>query len=102
MNKIDLNLSKHVEQQRVNSSNDASRTAQAEQSAKPATSASPSEPDAVKVSERAANIGRLAARASELPDVRQEKVDALRERIQSGSYNPKASEIADAVIKEED
>ena len=38
MNKIDLNLSKHVEQQRVNSSNDASRTAQAEQSAKPATS----------------------------------------------------------------
>ena len=62
MNKIDLNLSKHVEQQRVNSSNDANRAAQAEQSAKPASSASPSEPDAVKVSERAANIGRLAAR----------------------------------------
>ncbi|HYJ48216.1 MAG TPA: flagellar biosynthesis anti-sigma factor FlgM [Pyrinomonadaceae bacterium] len=101
MNKIDLNLSKHVEQQRVNNSGDASRAAQTEQPAKPAAPGSPSEPDAVKVSERAANVGRLAARAAELPDVRQEKVEALRERLQSGSYNPQASDIADAVIKEE-
>jgi negative regulator of flagellin synthesis FlgM len=101
MNKIDLDTSKHVEQQRVNSSNDASRPAQAEQPAKPTVSGAANEPDRVKVSERAANIGRLSARATELPDVRQEKVEALRERIQSGAYDPKASDIADAIIKDE-
>ena len=101
MNKIDLNVTKHVEQQRVNSNNEANRSAQAEQAAKPAPSGAGHEPDDVKVSERATNIGRLTARASELPDVRQEKVDALRERIQSGSYHPKAGDIADAILKEE-
>lgn len=101
MNKIDLNVSNHVDHQRVNGNTDANKTIQADQSAKPATTGASNEPDKVNVSERAANVGRLTVRASELPDVRQEKVDALRERIQSGNYNPKASDIADAIIKEE-
>src|SRR3954463_10997120 len=101
MNKIDLNIAKHVEQQRVNSNNEANRAAQAEQAAKPATSGTASEPDDIKVSERATNIGRLATRASELPDIRHEKVEALRERIQTKTYHPTASDIADAILKEE-
>ncbi len=101
MNKVDLNISKHVEQKHVNNSKDPNRTAQAEKASKPSGAASESEADKIKVSERAADIGRLTTRASGLPDVRQEKVEALRERVQSGSYNPSPGDIADAIIKEE-
>lgn len=101
MNKVDLNISKHVEQKHVNNSKDPNRTAQAETASKPGSSSTPSEADKIKVSERAADVGRLTARASALPDVRQEKVEALRERVQSGSYDPSAKDIADAILKEE-
>jgi negative regulator of flagellin synthesis FlgM len=101
MNKIDLNISKHVEQQRITNSNDPERAAQSGQTSESLGSAPPSRPDQVSVSERAADVGRLTARASELPDVRQEKVEQLRERIRSGSYNPSASDIAGAIFKEE-
>jgi flagellar biosynthesis anti-sigma factor FlgM len=53
------------------------------------------------VSERATEVRRLVERVLELPDVRQERVEALRARIASGDFNPSAEEIADAVIKDE-
>lgn len=57
--------------------------------------------DEIKVSERATEVRRLVERVLELPDVRQERVEALRARIASGDFNPSAEEIADAVIKDE-
>ena len=103
MSKIDLNIQKHVEQANINRSQDTGRAAQAEQQQQPAQSgvSSPTDSDRIKVSERASTVGRLASRAAELPEVRQEKVAAVRERIQSGSYNPSASDIADAILKDE-
>lgn len=55
--------------------------------------------DELKVSDHAAIAGKLIARVSELPDVRGERVDALRAQIQAGNYHPSATEIADAILK---
>lgn len=102
MNKIDLNIAKHVEQASINRSQDAGRATQAEQPTPSQNGvAAATDSDKIKVSERASTVGRLSSRAAELPEVRQEKVEALRERIQSGSYNPPSRDIADAIFKEE-
>jgi negative regulator of flagellin synthesis FlgM len=101
MNKVDLNVPKHAEQANIKRSKDAGRATQAELPQATESSAQTSDSDKIKVSERASSLGQLAARASELPDVRQDRVEALRERIQSGSYNPSATDIADAILRDE-
>ena len=100
MNKIDLNPSNHAEQTRINRSADTGRATSTEGSS-PTSPKTESQEDKVSVSERAETLERLTTRTTELPDVRQEKVEAMRERLQSGSYNPSASDIADAILKEE-
>lgn len=54
--------------------------------------------DQLKVSSHAAMVGKLFARIAELPAVRPERVECLRERIESGSYHLPAIEIADAIL----
>lgn len=58
-------------------------------------------PDHVSVSSRAEEAGRLIARAGAMGDVRQERVDPLREAIQSDQYEVSSSSIADAIIRDE-
>lgn len=101
MSKIEFNQPNQVEKERVNRNMDASRTEKGEKVVGTPNVAE-SEPDKISVSERAATAERLAARVNQSPDVRQEKVEALRERIQSGSYKPSASDIADAILKDEE
>jgi negative regulator of flagellin synthesis FlgM len=67
----------------------------------PANSQSASGGDVISVSDEAAAIGRLAERAAQLPEIRQEKVDRLREQIRAGAYRPTAQEIADAILRDE-
>ena len=45
-----------------------------------------------------AQVQTLVAQAAQLPEVRQEKVNALRQVVLSGAYHPAASQIADAVF----
>lgn len=59
------------------------------------------EPDKINVSDRAANVGKMIEKLNDLPDVRQEKVEALRQKIESGEYKPSAEQIADAILKDE-
>jgi flagellar biosynthesis anti-sigma factor FlgM len=61
----------------------------------------PAESDKVSVSETAASVGRLVDRVRETAEVRQERIDALRREVASGSYRPDADAIADAILKEE-
>ncbi|HKX33338.1 MAG TPA: flagellar biosynthesis anti-sigma factor FlgM [Blastocatellia bacterium] len=56
--------------------------------------------DSVDVSDRAAAIGELTAKADQLPEVRQEKVERLRTQVETGNYRPPASDIAEALLKE--
>lgn len=57
--------------------------------------------DKLQFSGRAAEAGKLLEQLKELPDVREEKVSALRDQISSGEYQPSNEDIADAIIKDE-
>lgn len=59
------------------------------------------EQDKINVSDRAANVGKMIEKLNDLPDVRQEKVEALRQKIEAGEYKPSADAIADAILKDE-
>src|SRR5678816_1312420 len=66
-----------------------------------AASAAYGMPDQVSVSSRVDDVNRLIARAGELGDIRQERVDSLREVIQSDQYQVSSGVIADAIIRDE-
>ncbi len=57
--------------------------------------------DKLQFSNRAAEVGTLVDRLKDLPDVRHEKIDALRQQIAAGEYNPSSDEIAGAIFKDE-
>lgn len=43
-------------------------------------------------------VQALAAQVSQLPEIRQEKVDALRQVVLGGSYQPGSKQIAEALF----
>ena len=55
----------------------------------------------ISVSELAAQVGKLVDKVKDAPEIRQERVEALRRQIETGEYNPPATEIADAILKNE-
>jgi negative regulator of flagellin synthesis FlgM len=57
--------------------------------------------DQVNLSDRGATIRRLIDQSKQLPDVRQDRIDSLNSQIESGSYKPSATDIADAIIKDQ-
>ena len=57
--------------------------------------------DRVDFSNQASKVGELVDQIKELPDVRSEKVNALKEQISSGNYNPSSEDIANAILKQE-
>ena len=67
----------------------------------PGQSAAHSASVQVNVSGRVEEVGRLIARAGQLGDVRQERVDSLRQAIESDQYDVPSSSIADAIIRDE-
>ncbi len=56
--------------------------------------------DQITVSETAKNIARLMVEVSNIPDIRADKVEELKNAINSGTYEVKGSEIAGKIIKE--
>lgn len=69
----------------------------------PVAPGNPSAPstDAVQVSERAATVGKLVARAQGAPEVRHERVESLRAQFQTNSYKVSSDQLADAIVKDE-
>lgn len=56
-------------------------------------------PDQINLSDRATLIGGLdEPPAAPRPDVRQQRIESLRELINAGSYRPAAGDIAAAMI----
>ncbi len=43
-------------------------------------------------------VQALAAQASQLPEVRQERVSALRQAVESGNYSPSPEQVAGALL----
>ena len=44
------------------------------------------------------SLSSLSAQALQMPDVRQNKIDSLRQQIASGQYSVDPQEIADAIL----
>lgn len=57
--------------------------------------------DKIEVSGKAATVKKLVEKVENLPDVRQERVNELKDRIAAGTYNPSSKDIADAILKDE-
>lgn len=57
--------------------------------------------DRINVSDRAAEVGKLVSKIKELPEVRSEKVEAARGKIEAGEFAPTATEIAEAILRDE-
>ena len=57
--------------------------------------------DKLDLSNRGSEVNTFIDKLKELPDVRQDKVNSLRDQIASGSYNPSSEKIADAILKDE-
>lgn len=54
--------------------------------------------DSAQLSGTHVQVQALVAQALQFPEVRQEKVNALRQAVQSGSYQPSAQQVGDAVF----
>lgn len=57
--------------------------------------------DTVELSRKSAEFGKLVDQIKQLPDVRQDRVNEIKQKIASGNYKPSAEDIADALLKDE-
>lgn len=60
----------------------------------------PARSDEVTLSGGARDVARLSAAAQELPDVRSEKVEALQNALESGTYAVQGSAVAEKLLRE--
>lgn len=56
--------------------------------------------DQVSVSSAAKEIGRLQMEVSKMPDIRTDKVNQIKNAIDSGTYNVKGESVAGKILKE--
>ena len=64
-----------------------------------AQSAEPAE-DQTSLSLDTIGISALAAKAMQMPEIRQDKVEALRQAVRQGQYQVDANKVADAMLGE--
>ena len=101
MGPIKLNNTRELESRRSAARTESERVAEVNATPQKAITNSQKTTDSISVSERATALGGLAAKAEQLPDIRQERIEQLRTRVQSGDYHPAATDIADAMLKDE-
>jgi flagellar biosynthesis anti-sigma factor FlgM len=56
--------------------------------------------DTTSFSSDTVGLSALTSKAMETPEIRQDKVDSLRQSIQAGSYKIEPDKIADGILKE--
>jgi flagellar biosynthesis anti-sigma factor FlgM len=57
--------------------------------------------DTLSISPRAERLAKLSAQIAAMPDIRQSRVDSLRQSATSGAFNPSSSDIAGGIINAE-
>jgi negative regulator of flagellin synthesis FlgM len=57
--------------------------------------------DAVEITDTATRLKAVEAKLSQLPDVDQARVEAIRKQVESGSYRPDAARIAQKLMRME-
>jgi negative regulator of flagellin synthesis FlgM len=56
--------------------------------------------DTVELSADVSTVETARKIIAETPDIREDKVEALRQQIQNGTYRPSAEDIADKILAE--
>ncbi|MDN5346728.1 MAG: Anti-sigma-28 factor, FlgM [Clostridia bacterium] len=56
--------------------------------------------DAVEISDLARSVPELARLAVALPEVREDKVRAIKQQLQEGTYRVSLDELVDGILKE--
>lgn len=69
----------------------AARSGASSQASDPAVS--------VEISSSAQEIQRLKRKLQEMPDVREDMVDSIKSRLESGTYSVTSNEVADLMIR---
>jgi len=102
---VDLNAINSAEQAQSKKAEQAqskkvepARSGNTEATRRPAVS---QESDQVNVSDTGMQVGRMVQRARELDEVRQERVESLRQQVNAGEYHVSADKIAEAILNEE-
>lgn len=57
--------------------------------------------DEVNVSDRALRVQQMVEKISVIPEVRSERVEALRQQVEAGNYHPSSNKIAAAILRED-
>ena len=57
--------------------------------------------DSIHVTNSPDQVATLVERAKDLPDVRHERVQEIRQAVQSGKYRVSADDIAEAILRDE-
>ncbi len=58
------------------------------------------ESDRAEISSAGKELQTYRAKLKEMPDVRQERVEALKTRVKNGDYEPSAEKISEGILKE--
>jgi len=56
--------------------------------------------DTVQVSSKFAEVQQLTTKLQQVPDVRTDRVSALKAKIQQGTYNPDAADVAESILQD--
>lgn len=96
--RIDLNQPPQTLAESDRSTSNVPANAQSGASAGSGVSSSGLGEDQAQLSGMHVQVQALAAQAAQLPEVRQEKVSALRQVVLEGSYRPSADQVAQAIF----
>lgn len=99
-----INTNKPPENQGPNRNASAAQNAQkppaAETTNKPAQNTSAGPADRVNISNQSKEIADIMAAANQLPDVRADKVQQIKQSIEAGTYTVDPSKIAANMLKD--
>jgi flagellar biosynthesis anti-sigma factor FlgM len=101
MNPINLNRPADAEAARRQQRAELGTSAETRQSSQPGV-VQHGQQDKLNVSNRGAAVGGLVEKVRAIPDIRRERVEALRQQVEKGEYNPPAADIAAAIMRDED
>lgn len=57
------------------------------------------EPDKIEISKEAKEVQAAMVAASKLPEVREDKVAAIKKQIQEGTYNPSSDDVVEKMFE---
>jgi negative regulator of flagellin synthesis FlgM len=100
MDRVNLNGAGNLEQLQARKTGESDRANQFQTTQNAGTNALQRDADEITVSSRANEISQTVEKISDLPPIRQERVNALRAQALSGNYRPDAKQIADAILRE--